>query len=289
MPHFQVHTHGPVTEIVMGPTVLGKQIFPFRAYLVDGLLIDTGPPINQAEMAAFLREHPVDQVVNTHHHEDHAGLNAMLNTQFGLTPLAHPLAVDLLADLPPIQLYRRATWRSAANSRTAPVGDVVETPRYRFQVLHTPGHTDDHIALYEPNQGWLFSGDLYIADKLKLLRREEDPFKMMDSLALMLRGRFDTVFCAHRGPVSDGHAALARKHAYMATFRDQVRTLHDRGLDETAIVRQLLGREDLLMATVSAGDFTRRNLVKAFLPGWPGARAMPARPWRTAPTPRSPT
>lgn len=278
MPYFQVHHHGPVTEIVMGPTVLGRQIFPFRAYLVDGLLIDTGPPVNHAEMAAFLRDHRVEQVVNTHHHEDHAGLNAMITEQLGLTPQAHALAVPLLAALPPIQLYRKLTWRSARNSRATPLGAVVATPRYRFHVLHTPGHADDHVVLHEPDQGWLFSGDLYIADKLKLLRREEDPYQMMDSLALTLRADFDTVFCAHRGPVSQGHAAMRRKHDYMAAFSARVAELHARGLDEAAIVKRLLGREDHWMAAVSAGDFSRRNLVKAFLPGWGGPSERPAWP-----------
>lgn len=270
MPFFQVHHHGPITEIVMGPTVLGKQVFPCRAYLVDGLLIDTGPPVNAAQMMAFLRDQRVEQVVNTHHHEDHAGLNALINDQLGLTPLAHPLAVPLLANLPPIQFYRRITWRSATNSRTAALGDVVETPRYRFRVLHTPGHADDHVVLHEPNEGWLFSGDLYIADKLKLLRREEDPYEMMASIETAMRAGFGTLYCAHRGIVDGGESALARKHDYMREFRERVQDLHARGLDEGAIVRRLLGREDHTMALLSAGDFSRINLVKAFLPDWPG-------------------
>jgi hydroxyacylglutathione hydrolase len=32
-----------------------------------------------------------------------------------------------------------------------------------FQVLHLPGHTTGHIAYYEANQGWLFSGDVLFA------------------------------------------------------------------------------------------------------------------------------
>ena len=276
---FELRTHGPVTEILMGPTLFGRPVFPFRAYLVDGLLIDTGPPVNRAQMAAFLREHPVAQAVNTHHHEDHAGNNVLLNA-LGVTPLAHPAAIPLLAALPPIQFYRRITWGSSADSRTAPVGTWIETPRHRFRVLHTPGHADDHLVLHEPDQGWLFSGDLYIADRIKLLRLEEDPFVMMDSLATTLKLEFDTVFCAHRGPVADGHAAMARKHAYMAEFGERVGELHARGLDERAILQRLLGREDALMATLSAGDFTRRNLVQAFLPSWPGPLRSPT-PRRT--------
>ena len=46
----------------------------------------------------------------------------------------------------------------------------LETPRFRFRVIHTPGHSADHIALYEPNRRWLFSGDLYLAPRLRYLR-----------------------------------------------------------------------------------------------------------------------
>lgn len=265
MPYFQVNTHGPITEIVMSPVLFGRPVFPFRAYLVDGLLIDTGPPLVQAQMAAFLKEHRVEQVVNTHHHEDHAGNNALINEQLKLTPLAHPLAVPILADVPPIEFYRQLTWRMPANSRTAPLGSVVETPRYRFEVLHTPGHSHDHVVLYEPHEGWLFTGDLYIADRLKLLKRDEHPRQLMTSIAHTLEHDVGALYCAHRGPVADGHQALTRKHAYMAEFGERVRELEARGLDAQAIVRKLLGREDHVMALLSAGDFTRRNLVEAFL------------------------
>jgi glyoxylase-like metal-dependent hydrolase (beta-lactamase superfamily II) len=275
MPYFQVHTHGPVTEIVMSPSLAGRPLFPFRAYLVDGLLIDTGPPISRAQMAAFLREHRVEQVVNTHHHEDHAGNNALINAQLGLVPVAHALAVPLLAELPPIQLYRKLTWRSAPPSRVAAVGDTLTTPRYRFEILHTPGHADDHIVLHERNEGWLFTGDLYIADRLKLLRREEDPHVMMTSLERALAADFDRIFCAHRGPVSDGHRAMTRKLDSMAEFGHRVRELHAAGLGAREIMARLMGREDRFMATFSAGDFTRQNLVEAFLPTWPGPAPMP--------------
>ena len=38
-------------------------------------------------------------------------------------------------------------------SRGQPIGEWVETDRYRFQVIHTPGHSPDHICLFEPEQG----------------------------------------------------------------------------------------------------------------------------------------
>lgn len=256
----------------MGPTVLGRLAFPFRAYLVDGLLIDTGPPNQRDHMAAVLREYRIDQVVNTHHHEDHAGNNALIQARLGLTPQAHPAALPVLAALPPTQVYRRLTWGVAANSTAQPLGAVVETPRYRFQVHHTPGHADDHVVLFEPNEGWLFGGDLFIADKHKLLRPEEDPHMMIASLETALALDFGTIYCAHRGEVTEGQAALARKHLYMAETRDTVRELHTRGVPESAIIRHVFGREDWFMRAFSLGNFSRKNLVQAFLPTWSGPK-----------------
>jgi glyoxylase-like metal-dependent hydrolase (beta-lactamase superfamily II) len=268
--HFEVRQLGPITEFLMGPTVMGRLAFPFRAYLVDGLLIDTGPPSQQSHMAAVLREFKIDQVVNTHHHEDHAGNNALIIRELGITPQAHPLAIPVLANLPPIQLYRRISWGQAENAPAQPLGATVRTPRYEFQVHHTPGHADDHVVLYEPNEGWLFGGDLFIGDKHKLLRPEEDPFQMMSSLESTLALGFDTIFCAHRGRVDNGKPALARKHAYMVETHETVQALHTRGLPEEEIVRRIFGKEDWFMRFFSQGDFSRKNLVEAFLPGWNG-------------------
>jgi len=39
-------------------------------------------------------------------------------------------------------------------------GDVVDLGSYRFEVLHTPGHSPGHISLFDRDTGVLFGGDL---------------------------------------------------------------------------------------------------------------------------------
>jgi glyoxylase-like metal-dependent hydrolase (beta-lactamase superfamily II) len=39
-------------------------------------------------------------------------------------------------------------------------GDIVSLGAYRFEVLHTPGHSPGHIALFDRDTGVLFGGDL---------------------------------------------------------------------------------------------------------------------------------
>ncbi len=276
MPVFEVRRHGPITEFLMGPTVFGRPAMPFRCYLVDGLLIDTGPPNQARDVARLLGEFPIRQVVNTHHHEDHAGNNALITALTGITPRAHALAVPLLAALPPIQLYRKLTWGVARDAVVEPLGDVLETEHHAFRVVHTPGHAPDHVVLVEPREGWLFSGDLYIHDRLKFLRREEDPHQLIDSLDRVALEEVGTIYCAHRGPVPDARAAIARKAANMRELREGVRALHARGLPAGEIMRRLIGREGFL-SYLSAGDFTCLNMVKAYLPDWPGPAPLPPR------------
>jgi hypothetical protein len=60
-----IQTYGPVTRIEMARTVTGRPLYRASAYLVDGLLIDSGPPSTGRELAAFARDRVVTQLVHT--------------------------------------------------------------------------------------------------------------------------------------------------------------------------------------------------------------------------------
>src|SRR3990170_379701 len=90
---------GPVTQIAMARAVLGRPLFVACAYYLDGLLVDTGPPITSPELDRLLDEMKGQTVVLSHAHEDHAGGNPSLHAR-GLTPLAHLLAIEALAHPP---------------------------------------------------------------------------------------------------------------------------------------------------------------------------------------------
>ena len=86
-----------VTQIRMSREIGGKPVYWVAAYLVDGLLIDTGCSFTAAELAAFLDGRPFRQVVNTHFHEDHIGGNRLLQEKFGVEILAPADSVPLIA------------------------------------------------------------------------------------------------------------------------------------------------------------------------------------------------
>jgi glyoxylase-like metal-dependent hydrolase (beta-lactamase superfamily II) len=256
--------YGDVRYFRMAKTVGGLGLYWTGVYFVDGLLIDSGPPNLQVEAERLFRELRVQACATTHHHEDHSGNNALLSARFGITPFAHPLGIGRLAAPAPLHMYRRVAWGSPPPSVAQPAGDTIDTARFTFRLIYTPGHADDHVVLFEPNRGWLFSGDLYLSSRLKFLRDDEDVFALMDSLERMIGLEPDVMFCQHRGRLDRPAALLRRKLESLREMEAAIRRLHATGRSEKEIARALPGR-DLFWRVSTRGHFSKRNFVRAFL------------------------
>jgi glyoxylase-like metal-dependent hydrolase (beta-lactamase superfamily II) len=247
-------------------TILGRPLFWGGAYLVDGLLVDCGPPATAPEVLRFLEGRPLEGLVLTHHHEDHMGAAPLLAARRGLEPRIHPLGAPLLEKGFPQELYRTLTWGRRGRVRPGLLGDAVQSRTLRFEVLSTPGHSQDHICLWQPDRGWLFTGDLFLAERLKYLRSDEELPALITSLETVSRLPLREVFCAHRGPVRDGPAALRRKAEGLRALHERVGDLLDQGLPESEVARRAVGREGLL-TWLSGGRFSARNFVRAVVRG----------------------
>lgn len=116
--------------------------FTANAYVVPGerpTLVDAGAMPGVVEAIA---EHvpTLDAVVITHRHADHVGKLASV-----------------------IEAYEPAVYMYASHElRTNPLedGDRVTIGDGSYEVLHTPGHADDHVVLI--GETALFSGDVVV-------------------------------------------------------------------------------------------------------------------------------
>lgn len=259
-----VTSHGPITRIRLARTFLGRALYTVNAYLVDGLLIDTGCPGTAREMVAWCRGRGIRLVVNTHHHEDHAGGDRPLQRALGVPVFAPPEAVPTLAHFPRLEFYRRVVWGQPENVSAQPLGEVVETDRYRFEVVPTPGHCPDHICLFEPQQGWLFSGDLFIHERVRYLRADEDALTTLESLRRVLALRPRLLICSHAGLVEDACGAIERKIAYWEGLAEKARALRRQGLSLREVTDRLLGPEGPT-GRITRGHFAKINLVRSLL------------------------
>lgn len=170
-----------------------------NCYLVEGkdgwLMVDTGwyTPEALDSLQAGLKDlrltlTDISTMVVTHVHPDHFGLAGKIKHISPRTELlTHRWESDLIESryvkfselqdkmaallefhgVPPINL-------SALESASMPAlkfvtvtfpdrilygGEIISTGVYDLEVIWTPGHSPGHICLYEPRNGFLFSGD----------------------------------------------------------------------------------------------------------------------------------
>ena len=265
----QTREHGPVVAFRAARAFFGHGYYFTAAYWVDGLLVDTTCAFTARELLQALPRdsRPVLQIVNTHCHEDHIGSNGPLQRTQASRILAHPLALPILANprLQHLQLYRRVFWGWPEPSQGEAIGEWVETPHYRFQVIHTPGHSPDHICLYEPEQGWLFCADAYIGGQDRAARSDYEIYAIIASLKKLAGLRLTALFPGSGTVrVNNPAADIQTKIAYLEDLGGRVHALHDRGYSTRAITRQLLGSETNIYY-MTLGHFRGNYLVEAYL------------------------
>jgi len=252
------------------------------SYLVDdSLLVDTGFPWARRRLRKTLMElgahRTLSTVVNTHYHEDHIGNNDLLSELCDVKIYAHPQAIAEIRHPPELPWYRHFMFGPITPSEVHVIPDRIKTNHFNFKVHHLPGHSPDHICLFEPEQGWLFSGDLYIAAEVDTQLKDVDGPAWVASLEKAIAFRPECLFDAH-GVVVVGEdkvrALLSRKLDFLTKlrFRIEESAKEARSLREvtqlvfkkTSIVDSL-SFNDGWLSLLTCSDFSRSNLVRSFL------------------------
>lgn len=257
-----------VTLFYMGRSPLGFLLYPVYAFLVGDTLIDTGTNRADKMFMSALKGRTIKKIVNTHHHEDHIGNNADVQQLFGIPIYAHPAALPYLTNprLNNLRLYQKVVWAWPKASQGTAVGSTVDTGNCRFEIIHSPGHTDDHICLYAPDRKWLFTGDLFCGTTFIYLRQDENYLQILDTLKKLSMLETDTIFCNLKGVVKNGRDALLKKIAKMEQLRDAVLQLKEKELKPSDIRQKVLGKEDA-WNLITGGHYSKQNTIDSILSG----------------------
>lgn len=253
----ELTTHDDVTRVRLWSRIGAAVGYDVSVYLVRGVLVDTGFPRARAALQRLVAERRPRGALVTHWHEDHAG-NVPLLAALGV-PLG--LADETLRRVrarPRIRLYRQVVWGRPAPLAHEPLPFADE----RLAMLHTPGHSPDHHVVWDAERATLFSGDLWLGVRARVMHEHEAPRTLLASLervrALGPRRMFD----AHRGEVADPPRALASRIDFLARTIDAVQRRVDEGWSDGAIVRAELEGEEAAR-WFSFGEYARRNFVRA--------------------------
>ncbi len=173
--------------------IRGKNnVYSSNVYLILGewkkiedvnTLIDVG---NDPSIIDIIRDIPagvgknkVDQVILTHSHSDHTGMLPMLREAF------NPRVYAFSPFLEGVDYV-------LSNGETLVCGDSL------FEVIHTPGHTDDSISLYDKKEGVLFVGDTPV-----IIRSEGGTYseEFISTIRSLCQRNIQTIYFGHGEPV----------------------------------------------------------------------------------------
>jgi glyoxylase-like metal-dependent hydrolase (beta-lactamase superfamily II) len=200
------HNPGPMTG-------RGNNTYLLLGGAGDAALIDAGIG-DPRHLAAIDREleagrSQLARVLVTHGHRDHAAGAPLIARR-------HPEARFSKFPWPEEDARYHVAWRPLAEGETVEVGDHMLT------VVHTPGHSPDHVTFWHPPTRVAFVGDLVIEGGSVLIDWSRGG-KMGDylaSLERLLALQPLTLFPAH-GPVVTEPGAVLTGHIEHRRVREQ--------------------------------------------------------------------
>lgn len=171
---------------------MGSEVYTSNAYLVTGswnamddlnTLIDTGRDRNifkSIELAETgFGKKRIAQVILTHSHYDHAELVCEIKKMF--KPEVYAYAKDL-----------KCVDEVLRN------GDEIKIADRIFEVIHTPGHSNDSICLYCKKEHILFAGDTPLVILTGGNTYEQS---FIDALKYISTKKIETIYFGHGEPL----------------------------------------------------------------------------------------
>ena len=185
------------------------------------LLVDTGfgsdtDETEQLIRAAGIPPQRLALIVNTHYHSDHVGGNHWLQMRYGVPIASHRWEAALINHRDPEAGSARWLDQPIAPyhvDRALSEGEEIDVGGVMLQVLHTPGHTLGHLALYEPAEQVLIAGDTVHAEDLGWIGCFREGVgaleRAIETVERLLRLRVRFAFSGH-GPAHQDFPKAAR-------------------------------------------------------------------------------
>jgi glyoxylase-like metal-dependent hydrolase (beta-lactamase superfamily II) len=245
-----------------------------NVYLIKGpdrnLLIDTGLKVEKCREVMFesLEKLRVDlqntDFFITHHHADHFGLLfdlardgsvvyihrsdvlsiEKIASHAGLDELKHFLNMTDFPEGEPTKLMPSDVDNNYRMPRSSSLhfvtdGDELRVGDFQLLCLHTPGHTNGHICLYEPEKKFLISGDHLLGDitpSIQLRNDIDNPLEdYLNTFTTLAPMDVDLVLPGHRANFTNFKERIEqlkvhhknRENEILATLTENGKTVYE--------------------------------------------------------------
>lgn len=253
-------------ESINGILSFGGVTLNVFCFVIDGVMIDTGAKSLLKQFSPFLLEQDYDQVWITHHHEDHTGGVSFIKRNRNVPVYIHQMSVKAAQDKPNYPLYRQLFWGKTVPFKALPLLPMMNSRNSTWDIIETPGHTKDHLAFLNRQTGQLFTGDLYVNPKTKVIMKDENIPTIIHSLEKLLTYDFGDIFCQHAGLVENGRKMLIQKKEYLEEIQHQILMLHQKGYSIKEIQQQLFPKK-YPITSFSLGDWDSLHIIESVLIG----------------------
>jgi len=138
----------------------------FTTVVYDGVAVDPGSPKMRRSRARHLHrwKPKISKIVATHAHEEHIGNLNWLSTQANAPIYVSKTTAEFLTPFKKLPWVRAAIIGQPPNLEQpySSLGETLETSSGQLLVIATPGHCDDHVALYDAKEKVLLAGDAFM-------------------------------------------------------------------------------------------------------------------------------
>jgi glyoxylase-like metal-dependent hydrolase (beta-lactamase superfamily II) len=184
------------------------------------IVIDPGPDDARHLREVHREAGRVSAILLTHRHPDHA-------------PGARPLA-----ELTGAPVF---SWRAVEGGQTLRDGETIRADGVALTVVHTPGHTPDHVCFALDGGEVLFTGDAVLGRGTSVIDPPEgDLVAYLRSLHRMRELEPQTIYPGHGPVVLDGVAKLEEYLAHREEREQQVVTRLKEAGDEGSVIGDLV-------------------------------------------------
>lgn len=210
---------GPFTFRGTGTYVIGEG---------EVAVIDPGPDLEEhvAALLASLGGEQVTHILVTHTHRDHSPAAKALKAATGAPTYGFGPHAGGQRGEPGIE--EGGDWDFAPDE-TVKDGEAIDGGKWRFEAVHTPGHTSNHLCFALPDAGIMFSGDHVMGWSTSVIAPPDgDMAAYMASLDKLLVRRDAAFWPTHGPPITEPRrhvrAFIAHRREREAGIIDCLRT-----------------------------------------------------------------